>query len=107
MPEEEAQTTVQFPDFKVPSDLNLLSRGAIHDYRKDQIQEVESIKEKLIKDNCPQSILTLQKAILLPEDLEFKPGERKYPTIKGSLMENPFPKKKKKKGKKKKKKSKK
>ena len=48
-------------------------------------------------------MLTLQKAILMPDDFEYKPGERLYPKIEMCLMPNPFPKKKKKgKGKKKK-----
>jgi hypothetical protein len=42
----------------------------------------------------------------MPEDVEYKPGERMYPAPESMLMENPFPKKakkgKKKKGKKKK-----
>lgn len=42
----------------------------------------------------------------MPEDMEYIPGERKYPGSGAGLMANPFPKKKKK-GKKKKKKSKK
>jgi hypothetical protein len=44
----------------------------------------------------------------MADDVEYVPGERKYPTPSAGLMVNPFPKKKKKKkGKKKKKKSKK
>lgn len=43
----------------------------------------------------------------MPEDMEYIPGERKYPTITSDLMKNPFPKKKKKKKGKKKKKAKK
>ena len=42
----------------------------------------------------------------MPEDVEYMPGLRKYPSPGDALMINPFPKKKKK-GKKKKKKSKK
>ena len=53
-------------------------------------------------------MVTLSRAVLIPEDGEYKPGERKYPGPGYSLMVNPFPKKKKKKKKgKKKKKSKK
>lgn len=52
-------------------------------------------------------MVTLQRAILMPEEIEYKPGERKYPKPGELLLPNPFPKKKKKKGKKKKKKSKK
>jgi hypothetical protein len=52
-------------------------------------------------------MVTLQRAILMPNEVEYVPGERKYPRPGTGLMINPFPKKKKKKGKKKKKKSKK
>lgn len=38
----------------------------------------------------------------MPEEMEYKPGERKYPGIGAGLMVNPFPKKKKKTKKKKK-----
>jgi hypothetical protein len=43
----------------------------------------------------------LQKACMMPEDIEWVPKERKYPTPGENLMVNPSPKvKKKKKGKK-------
>lgn len=47
---------------------------------------------------------TLERAVLLPTDVEYKAGERIYPTPELGLMANPFPKVKKgkkKKGKKK------
>ena len=45
----------------------------------------------------------LERAIMMPEEVEVFPGERKYPDPGVGLMVNPFPKpKKKKKGKKKK-----
>jgi hypothetical protein len=48
-------------------------------------------------------MVTLARAILMPEECEYKAGERKYPGAGFGLMPNPFPKKKKKKkGKKKK-----
>lgn len=61
----------------------------------------------MAKDLCPQSMVTLQRAIMIADECEYIPGERKYPTISSGLMVNPFPKKKKKKKGKKKKKSKK
>jgi len=67
------------------------------------MNEIETIKDRLAKDNQAVSLATLQRAILMPEELIYKPGERKYPTLGDQLMVNPFPKKKKKKGKKKKK----
>ncbi|MFS8160396.1 MAG: hypothetical protein ACMG6E_09375 [Candidatus Roizmanbacteria bacterium] len=71
------------------------------------MNELESIKERLARDHCPQSMVTLQRAVLIPEDCEYVAGERKYPGPGFGLMVNPFPKKKKKKKGKKKKKSKK
>ena len=45
----------------------------------------------------------LERAIMMPEEIECYPGEKKYPDPGVGLMVNPFPKpKKKKKGKKKK-----
>eukprot|EP00347_Sterkiella_histriomuscorum_P008883 403343381 len=100
--EEETQVPdTRFPDFKVPKELQPISRGAIDGFRLEQVNEIESIKERLARDNCPQSVGILQRAILMPEDVEYQPGLRKYPTPGDALMINPFPKKKKKKGKKK------
>lgn len=64
--------------------------------------EIESIKERLARDNQHLSVVTLQRAILMPEASDYIAGERKYPRPDMGLMINPFPKKKKKKGKKKK-----
>jgi len=44
------------------------------------MKEVESIKSRLDKDNCPQNIMTIQKAILMPDRLEVNAETRKYPT---------------------------
>jgi len=66
------------------------------------VNEIESIKERLARDGFPQSMVVLQRAILMPDDVEYVPGKRKYPAPGDALMINPFPKKKKKKGKKKK-----
>jgi hypothetical protein len=68
------------------------------------MNEIESIKERMARDHCPQSMVTLQRAILMPDEVEYEPGKRVYPSPMLALMVNPFPKKKKKKGKKKKKK---
>jgi hypothetical protein len=46
--------------------------------------------------------MALQKAIVMPDKIEFNPEIRKYPTPEHGLMINPFPKKKATKGKKKK-----
>ena len=43
----------RLPEFKPPKDLNLIQRGAIDGYRQEQISEINSIKERLAKDNCP------------------------------------------------------
>lgn len=48
-------------------------------------------------------VAILERAIMMPEEIECYPGEKKYPDPGVGLMVNPFPKpKKKKKGKKKK-----
>lgn len=48
-------------------------------------------------------VAVLERAIMMPDEIEILPGERKYPDPGCGLMVNPFPKpKKKKKGKKKK-----
>ena len=78
------------------------TRTPAESYRQDQLREIESIKDRLASDNCQLSMLTLHKAILMPDDFEYVPGQRHYPKIEQCLMPNPFPRKKKK-GKKKKK----
>eukprot|EP00347_Sterkiella_histriomuscorum_P017546 403348926 len=95
----------RLPEFQVPKGLGLLSRAAVDGYRLQQMNEIELIKEKLARDNCPQDITTIERAVLLPSDIDKVPGERPYPTPEIGLMMNPFPKvkakkKKKKKGKK-------
>lgn len=37
------------------------------------MNEIESIKERLAKDLCPQSMQTLMRAILVPEEVEYIP----------------------------------
>lgn len=66
------------------------------------MQEVQSIKTRLDADNIPQSAAVIQKAVVIPEKLDFNLDTRKYPTPELGLMINPFPKKKPAKGKKKK-----
>lgn len=39
----------------------------------EQMSEVESIKDRLAKDLCPQSMQTLIRAVLVPEDVEYIP----------------------------------
>jgi hypothetical protein len=107
VPEEEAAgepVDTRLPEFKQQPGLNMISRTAMDGYRLEQVNEIESIKERLARDHCPQSMVTLQRAVLMPAEVEYRPGERVYPTPALGLMVNPFPKKKKKKGKKKKKK---
>ena len=103
VPEEEEIKDTRLPDFKNPEGINLVSRGGVDGYRQEQANEIESIKERLAKDNYHMSMVTLQRAILMPEFTDYVPGERKYPRPDTGLMVNPVPKKKKKKGKKKKK----
>jgi hypothetical protein len=54
---------------------------------------------------CTLPMSVLERAIMIPDEMEQIPAEKQYPNPKDCLMENPFPKpKKKKKGKGKKKK---
>jgi len=82
--------------------------GTREQFRLQQVKEINKIKAFLAKEDVPCSVLTLQRAILMPEDFPAiqmkaenfaKPGAR--------LLINPFAVKKKKKGGKKSKKSKK
>jgi len=67
--------------------------------------EMQQIKETLASRGCPISMGVLERAVMVPEDCEWLPGSREYPTPGAGLMVDPNPKvKKKKKGKKGKKK---
>ena len=74
-----------------------------HD-RREMIAEIDSLKNKLAKEDIPFKVETIRKAFEMPGENEFK--VKKYPDMGNFLMKDPFPKKKKKKkkGKKKKKK---
>jgi hypothetical protein len=62
------------------------------------------MKEKLSRVGCTLPMSVLERAIMIPEEIEEVPAEKSYPNPKDYLMVNPFPKpKKKKKGKGKKK----
>lgn len=103
--EEDDAKSQKLPDFKPPSECRMIARDDIEGYRQEQLKEIESIKDCLAQNYIPQSIATLQRAILLPIHQEYIADQRKYPNAGVGLMKDPFPKKKKKKkGKKKKKK---
>jgi hypothetical protein len=91
----------RLPDFKNGSNLGMLARSTVDGYRLEQMKEIEGIKETLALKGFPQSMVTLQRAILMPAELESVAEKRRYPMPDVGLMLNPFPKKKKK-GKKKK-----
>ncbi len=105
VPEESGSTAMSpsktMPNFKIPPGLSQVARDNIEVYKLEQMQEVEGIKSRLDKDNCPHNVAVIQKAVVLPEKLEFNAETRKYPTPEVGLMINPFPKKKATKGKKK------
>jgi hypothetical protein len=113
--------------FSSDADLVLSSEYNNAKYRSEQMEEIRSIKETLAKQDIPCSVLTLERAILMPptateipptnkfatenpEDAAADPPppeEFKYPDPSSGLMHNPFEvKKKSKKGKKGKKKKK-
>lgn len=82
-----------------------MCRSATEQARQQNLVEMHQIKEKLAFDGCPMTMAVLQKAIMIPSDIERPPFEKRYPAAVEGLMVNPFPKpKKKKKGKKGKKK---
>ena len=83
----------------------MLARTGTEQARLDNLAEMTKIKEKLSRDGCPISMTVLQRAVMIPEDIEQNPEDKIYPDAGQNLMINPFPKpKKKKKGKKGKKK---
>ena len=57
--EDEQGKDNKLPDFEVPEGMNMISRSCVDGYRVEQMNEIESIKERLAKDHCPQSIVTL------------------------------------------------
>lgn len=92
-------------EMDLPDDLKPLQRTFSNQTRIEGFIECRKIKEKLASDGCQVSMNTLERAVMVPSDMEFVPGQKKYPDCGEGLMVNPFPKaKKKKKGKKGKKK---
>ena len=90
-------------EMQVPEGLRMLARTGTEQCRLETMTECEKIKMKLATDGCPMSMAVLERAVMIPEDVEWLPGKREYPNAGQGLMVNPFPKpKKKKKGKKKK-----
>ena len=59
VPEEEEVKDTRLPDFKNPEGINLVSRGGVDGHRQEQANEIESIKERLAKDNYHMSMVTL------------------------------------------------
>lgn len=69
----------------------------------DGLTEVDNIKKYLSYSDVMVPGKVLEKAILLPEALNWQEEQNKhYPRVTDLLLKNPFPKAKKKKGKKKK-----
>lgn len=50
-----------------------MARDSNEVYKLEQMKEVESIKSRLDRDNCPQNAFIIQKAVVMPEKLEFDP----------------------------------
>ena len=73
------------------------------EHRLEQLREIGQLKAHLARDRVDCNVVTLERAILLPEQSP-STERRKYPSIGSMLLKNPFPPVKKKKGKKKKKK---
>ena len=93
------------PDMQVPEgdDLMAMQRTYAHQARLQAYNEMRKIKERLAKDGIAFNPKALERAIMMPEDKDYIPKDKEYPTSGQGLMVNPFPaEKKKKKGKKKK-----
>ena len=103
-PIEQEPEDQRIADMKPDGELKMQPRTGTEMYRHQGMVEVQGIKDKLSRDGCMMTMAVLQKAVMMPEDMEWAPKDRKYPGAGTGLMVNPFPKpKKKKKGKKKKK----
>ena len=113
---EEEPVDERLPEFDLPklSDLpppektgmvnecTMMPRTTVEQARQEQLLECYKIQEKLAKDGAPPIPMTvLERAIVLPSEMEWYAKEREYPHPGEGLMVNPNPKpKKKKKGKK-------
>lgn len=64
------------------------------------MNEIQDLKNLLVKRGINTNHKVLQRAILMPEDIPLDQNERSYPSPAYGLIENPFPKKKLKKKKK-------
>ncbi len=60
----------RFPDFHPPDDCRLVARDNLEGFRQEQMKEIETIKDLLAQNYIPQSVATLQRAILLPINAE-------------------------------------
>ena len=101
------------PHFKVDFKQPVIRDSSVQ-MRRDQTAEIQSLRDYLSKTHAKQiatsdkktkSILipaakTLERAILLPQELAYDIKDKKYPETGNQLMINPFAKKKKTKGKK-------
>lgn len=101
------------PQFKV--DFQPVIKDATDSLRREQIREIQSLRDYLSKQHVKQisnsdqkesktiaipMMKTFERAILVPQESAYDIKDKKYPEAGSRLMENPFPKKKKKKGKK-------
>ncbi|CDW75173.1 UNKNOWN [Stylonychia lemnae] len=103
--EEEQPKVATRNDVRILTLLKAPFRAENYDYRTEQMQEVEDLKQHLAKNNLNVSADIIHKAIVLPEEDDRYDGDKNYPKIDELLFVNPFAKpKKKKKGKKNKKK---
>jgi len=55
----EAEVQSRFPDFDVPSGLQVLARTGTGQARLENMIEMHQIKEKLARDGCPMSMTVL------------------------------------------------
>ena len=82
---------------EAPDDLMAMQRTHAHQARLEGFHEMRKIKERLAREGVPISTKVLERAIMMPEDKDYLPKEKVYPTCGDGLMVNPFPAEKKKK----------
>ena len=73
-------------DLQDIKDGSMLTRSVTEAVRLTNMQEVLSIKDSLSKAGVYTNNKILQRAVMMPEEIEMKPGENRYPTPAMGLM---------------------
>ena len=106
-PVEEPREPI-LPEFGLSKQFDFISKNATDNVRQQQLEEILSIRDYLARPHVKRDekdktyinipmMKTLERAILMPEEVQSNLTTKRYPTYGEFLMVNPFPKKKKKK----------